>query len=416
MHIPSDTIPIKEEPNEEAEASISSENVSEDSNENLNRTVAMRRKAAKRTLPWDLEAGELDLVSPQLQAEDISAASKKRRIEEPLPATTDEAARKTASTDASVALPPPLADNEDANINPMADETARATGPWTSDEDAKLISAVANTSKKKWGNDYKTDWAAVAALVPGRTKSQCYDEWHHVLDPSIDRARERTGKWAIDEDIKLKDSVERHGGKDWAAITALVPGRTKKQCCQRWYDTLNLNIDGASERTGKWTPDEDSKLKDAVQSHGGEDWDAISALVPGRTRSQCYYRWSAVLDLNIDQATGRAGKWAEDEDSKLKDALQTHGGKNWVVIAALVPGRTISQCRNRWHNGLNPSIDRANGRTGKWAEDEDSKLKDAVQTHGGKDWDAISALVLGRTKSQCCNRWYHVGRASGRTG
>jgi hypothetical protein len=64
MHIPSDTITIQE-PNEEAEASISTENASDDSNENLNRTVAVRRKAAKRTHPWDLKAGELDLVSPQ---------------------------------------------------------------------------------------------------------------------------------------------------------------------------------------------------------------------------------------------------------------------------------------------------------------------------------------------------------------
>jgi hypothetical protein len=39
------------------------------------------------------------------------------------------------------------------------------------------------------------------------------------------------------------------------------------------------------------------------------------------------------------------------------------------------------------------------GHTGKWVEDEDYKLKDAVPTHG--DWDAISALVPGGEKSQC---------------
>jgi hypothetical protein len=42
---------------------------------------------------------------------------------------------------------------------------------------------------------------------------------------------------------------------------------------------------------------------------------------------------------------------------------------------------------------LDPGIDLANGRTGKWAEDEDIKLKDAVQIHGGKEWIAITALV-----------------------
>ncbi len=47
----------------EAEASIPEETGSNDS-PNKNRPVAVRRKAAKRTLPWDLQAGELDLMSP----------------------------------------------------------------------------------------------------------------------------------------------------------------------------------------------------------------------------------------------------------------------------------------------------------------------------------------------------------------
>jgi hypothetical protein len=111
------------------------------------------------------------------------------------------------------------------------------------------------------------------------------------------------------------------------------------------------------------------------------------------------------LDPSIDWANGRTGQWAEDEDSKLKDAVQRHGGKDWDAIIALVPGRTRNQCSSRWHNTLNPSIARSNGRTGKWTEDEDSKLKHAVQTHSGKDWVKIAALVMGRTKIQCMNRW-----------
>jgi hypothetical protein len=43
---------------------------------------------------------------------------------------------------------------------------------------------------------------------------------------------------------------------------------------------------------------------------------------------------------------------------------------------------------------LDPSIVLTNGRTGKWAEDEDINLKDAVQTTDGKNWAAIAALDL----------------------
>jgi hypothetical protein len=148
----------------------------------MNRTVAVRRKAANRTLPWDLAAGELDLVPPP-PAEEIPAR-KKRRLEEAFSASTaptDELARKNASPDVSVGLLPRAADDDDdVNADPVTDTqpnagVTRATGRWTVDEDVNLTTAVANTSKKKWGNEYKTDWDAVAALVPCRTRIQCHN-------------------------------------------------------------------------------------------------------------------------------------------------------------------------------------------------------------------------------------------------
>jgi hypothetical protein len=280
----------------------------------------------------------------------------------------------------------------------------RATGRkgrWTVDEDIKLKDAVKRHGGKNWKD--------IAVLVPGRTEQQCRDRWKIGLDfSSIGQASGRMGKWAIDEDIKLKDAVKRHGGKTWKEIAVLVPDRTELQCRDRWKNGLDSSMDGTTKRTCKWTPEEDVKLKDSVEMHGGKDWAAITALIPGRTRSQCRNRWKDGLDPKIDRTNGRTGKWAKDEDIVLKDAVQTHGGKNWAAIAELVSGRTTSQCSTRWMKALNPSIDHANGLKGKWTEDEDSKLKDSVQRHGGKDWDAISALIPGRTEKQCQNRWHNA--------
>jgi hypothetical protein len=182
-------------PSENDQAPISPETVSNGSD--MNPTVIVRRKAAKRTLPFDLVAEELlplSSSSPPPQAEDIPAARKKQRLEVPLPATRDEAARKTASPNLSVGLPAAAAaaaaDDDDANTDSMTDtqpnagSRTRATGSWTLEEDAKLTRAVANTSKKKHGKDYRTDWATISALVPGRTKTLCRDRWH-VLGPSV---------------------------------------------------------------------------------------------------------------------------------------------------------------------------------------------------------------------------------------
>jgi hypothetical protein len=65
---------------------------------------------------------------------------------------------------------------------------------------------------------------------------------HDALDPRIERASGRKGKWTAVEDSMLKDAVRTHGGKNWDAITALVPGRTNKQFNSRWRDTLDPRI------------------------------------------------------------------------------------------------------------------------------------------------------------------------------
>ncbi len=298
------SIIVMQEATEKAEASISTEDTREEPN--LNGTFAVRRKAAKRTLPWDLAVDELELVSPQ-QAEDIRA-TKKPRTEEPFSASTDEAAAEisshgtvvvslTASPDVSVDLSPPIFDNDDANAESVTDTqpNAGATGSWTLEEDAQLTSAVANTCKKKWMKEYKIDWVKIAALVPGRTKAQCKSKWNDELDTNTGTVSGRTGRWTEEEDSKLKSAVQRRDDKNWGAIAALVPGRAIGNCRHRWHDVLDPSNDQVTRRTGNWTENEDNKLKDAVKTYDGKNWGAIAALVPGRAIGQCRHR-SRVLE------------------------------------------------------------------------------------------------------------------------
>jgi hypothetical protein len=83
----------------------------------------------------------------------------------------------------------------------------------------------------------------------------------------------------------------------------------------------------------------------------------------------------------------------------VKIAVQMHCGKSWDKIAALVPGRSARKCNSRWSYALDPSIVLTAGRTGKWTEEEDLKLKNSVQMHGDEDWVRIAKLVLSRTNS-----------------
>jgi hypothetical protein len=263
------------------------------------------------------------------------------------------------------------------------EDDARATGAL--EEDAKLTNVVTNNSEKKWGKENRSDWAAATVLVMGQT-----------VHSSINPTSAHMDRWTTDEDTKLKDAVQMHNGKNWDAIAALIPGRTSRKCWHRWRDALDPRVIRMTGRTGNWTPDEDTKLNDAVHIHG-KNWDAIAALVLGRTQKQCWHRWRDALDPRVIRTAGRTGNWKRDEDTKLRDAAYIHAGKNWPAIAALVLGRTQKQCSNRWRYVLDPRTNWTNRRTGNWKPDEDTKLRDAVHIHAGKNWPAVAALVPGRT-------------------
>jgi hypothetical protein len=345
-------------PTKEAEASIPTKNMREGPNEILKGIFKIPRKAAKRTHPWDLKVVEelIHLSPPQDQD---TQARKKPRLEEPFSASTGETATKISSLDTTVSLPHHAAAGgaNHADADPVMEMrlNVRAAGAfrrWTTHEDTNLKKAVLVQTR----DGKRQSWNTIAALVPGRTKIQCQSRWYDSFDPRNVRTTTHMDKWTPDEDNKLKDAVQIHNGKNWFAIETLVPGRTKKQCRRRWRDALAPRIHRATARKGRWTPDEDAKLKNAVQMHNGMNWAAIAALVPGRTKDQCRTRWHTYLNPSIDWTRGvRANKWTSDEDDKLQDAVHMHVCKDWNRIAALVPGRTKLQCCNRWRKYLEPT-------------------------------------------------------------
>jgi hypothetical protein len=234
------------------------------------------------------------------------------------------------------------------------------------------------------------DWLAVAALVPGRKNRMCRQRWADNLDPDALRTM---GQWTAEEDAMLYEGMQKHW-KDYVAVAALVPGRNNKDCRHRWADKFEPK---KNRKMGKWTAKEDAKLKKAVKKYHGKDWVAVAALVPGRSNVQCRERWAYCLDPNTHR---QMGKWAAEEDAKLIDAA-TKYGNDWVAVAALVPGRSNVQCCHRWTDGLDPCTSRKNG---KWREEEDAKLIEGVQRHG-KDWVAVATLVPNRNNEQCAKRW-----------
>ncbi|OQR80831.1 myb-like DNA-binding protein [Thraustotheca clavata] len=145
--------------------------------------------------------------------------------------------------------------------------------------------------------------------------------------------------------------------------------------------------------TKRWTKAQDNALKESVQLHGEKNWKAIAERVPGRNHAQCLQRWRKVLKPGLVK-----GHWSFEED-KILEHLVKQSCNNWGQIAEQIPGRTPKQCRERWRNHLDPSINK-----GPYAAEEDKVILSA-QARLGNKWSQIAQLLPGRTEDSVKIRW-----------
>ncbi|EAY12840.1 Myb-like DNA-binding domain containing protein [Trichomonas vaginalis G3] len=92
----------------------------------------------------------------------------------------------------------------------------------------------------------------------------------------------------------------------------------------------------------KWSADEDELLLSCVHKSGPYMWDQIAKHIPGRSGKQCRERWITVLDPSINR-----DEWSAEEDAKLL-ILQSQQGNKWASIASSMPGRTAISAKNRF--------------------------------------------------------------------
>ena len=175
---------------------------------------------------------------------------------------------------------------------------------------------------------------------------------------------------------------------------------TPLQCYVRYLET------GSFYKYKKWAKEEDQILRKAILYYGPKNWQQISYCLDGRNNSQCFHRWMKGINPKI-----KRDKWTYIEDLTLGIALtKIYGFKKWSKIANHLPGRTDIQCRERWCNILDPSLEEV-----EWTQEEDIKLLNMNRVFGNK-WSRIAKEYGNRTDNTCWRRWKFLTGNTGKTG
>lgn len=94
--------------------------------------------------------------------------------------------------------------------------------------------------------------------------------------------------------------------------------------------------------------------------------------------------------------------WAKHEDTQLMAIVAQYGPANWDVLSKHLPNRSGKQCRERYHNILDPKV-----RKGDWSLQEDEIIL-ALHQSLGNQWAKIARGLQGRTDNAVKNRYYAI--------
>lgn len=93
----------------------------------------------------------------------------------------------------------------------------------------------------------------------------------------------------------------------------------------------------------KFTTEEDSIIRAYVAQYGESCWEFIAPNIPGRTPRQCRNRYRNNLKPNFTSA-----QWTLEEDTCLRNKYNELGPR-WTLISQYFQGRSPSSIKNRWN-------------------------------------------------------------------
>lgn len=105
-----------------------------------------------------------------------------------------------------------------------------------------------------------------------------------------------------------------------------------------------------SPKHRKFSEEEDEILKEIVSKLGPKNWRLVSSLIPGRSQRQCRDRYMNYLAPGFVRT-----QWTKEEDDLLAEKYKIYGSK-WSLIRKFFPFRTSNDIKNRFNNTVSHKI------------------------------------------------------------
>lgn len=109
-----------------------------------------------------------------------------------------------------------------------------------------------------------------------------------------------------------------------------------------------------SSKHKKLSEEEDELLKAIVLKLGPKNWRLIASLMPGRTKRQCRDRYVNYLAPGFIRA-----QWTDEEDELLAKKFIQYGSK-WSQIRSFFPNRTSNDIKNRFNYTVSRKLNNIN--------------------------------------------------------
>ncbi|KAJ1949355.1 hypothetical protein EC988_004806 [Linderina pennispora] len=240
--------------------------------------------------------------------------------------------------------------------------------------------------------------------------------WDVVVQLIKDASANHRKPWTAELLTELQDLVQANFSTgrplNWTKI-ARTMGRSPTACFCAFYQNRThahppmpavLPVAGYK----RWTSSEQSRLNEAVEDLGTRDWENVAQRVGSRSPSSCRTFWRSQQKIP-------SGKWSEKERRRLVEVLEATPKHTRVVpiLAQMFPDKSPDDLRGELHRARAALSYHTYS---KWTAGRIRTLMDCVKEQKDIDWHSVAEKVGGVTVSMCQTKYQAIRAKSAACG